>query len=90
MVNKQDDVIKLLHPFYSIEFENAYGSIERRLEGLYEVKDKWTKQELEIYVKPFIDLNVNFDTYLMKNTKIIKEKNPFDMTKEVNYFLKKF
>lgn len=90
MVNKQDDVIKLLSPYYSVEFEYCYGNAEKRLEALFEVKDMWTKGELEVYIKPFIDINANFDSYLMKNTKIIKERNPFDKEKEIAYYLKKF
>jgi hypothetical protein len=50
MVNKQDHVIKLLNPFYSIEFEKCYGSAEKRLEALFEIKNKWTKPELEAYI----------------------------------------
>lgn len=42
MVNKQDDVIRLLHPFYSQEFEFCYNSPEKRLDALFDIKDKWT------------------------------------------------
>jgi len=42
MVNKTDDVIRILDPFYSQEFEACFGSEEKRLEMLFEIKDKWT------------------------------------------------
>lgn len=42
MINKPDDVIKILHPYYSKEFDGCFGSVERRLEQLFEIKDKWT------------------------------------------------
>jgi hypothetical protein len=50
MVNKVDHVVRLLNPYYSVEFENAYGNPEKRMEALFLIKDKWTKQELEIYI----------------------------------------
>jgi hypothetical protein len=52
------------------------------------VKEKWTKNELEAFLDPFLD--VKFDTYLMKNTRMIKEKNPFNPSVEVMYYVKKF
>ena len=69
----QDHVIKFAHKYYSKEFEYCGGSAEKRLEALFNLKDKWTKGEIEAYLKPFIDLNVKLDTYLMKNTRMIKE-----------------
>ena len=90
MVNKSDHVIKRLHPFLSMEFENCNGSAEKRLEVLFQIKDKWTKKELEGYLLPFIDLTVKFDAYIMKNTRFVKERNPFDPEIEVAYYLRKF
>lgn len=43
VINKTDDVIRLLNPYYSIEFEFCYGMAEKRLEAMFTVKDKWTK-----------------------------------------------
>jgi len=60
---------------------------EKTFRDCLKSRDKWTKPELDAYVKPFIDLNQNFDAYLMKNTKIIKETNPFDPTKDIAYCL---
>ncbi len=85
-----DHVIKPLDPFFSREFEYCNASPESRLEALFKIKDRWTKCELEAYVAPFIDLTAKFDTYLMKNTRMIRDKNPFDHTKEVAYYLRKF
>lgn len=42
MINKQDDVIRLLHPYYSSEFESCFNNAEKRLDALFEIKDKWT------------------------------------------------
>ena len=90
MVNKPDDVIKLLNPYFSKEFDHCYGNPERRLEAMFDIKDKWTRAELEVYLLPFIDLNLKFDNYLLKNTRMIKEFNPFDKEKDIVYYMKKF
>lgn len=90
MLNKQDDVIRLLHPYYSSEFDACGNSHDKRLLALFEIKDRWTYQELTLYLKQFIDIGVNFDTYLLKNAKVIKEKNPFNPDKDINYYLRKF
>lgn len=85
-----DHVIKSLDPFFSPEFEYCNASAEQRLEALFKVKDRWTKGELEAYVAPFIDLTAKFDTYLMKNTRMVRDKNPFDSKLEVAYYMRKF
>lgn len=90
MVNKTDDAIKLLDPFYSPEFRGCYGNAEKRLEVMFEIKDKWTHSELVQYISQFIDIGVNFDNFLMKNTRILRDKNPFDPSRDINYYLKKF
>lgn len=90
VLNKQDDVIRLLHPYYSSEFEHCGNNHERRLDALFEIKDKWTYSELSLYLKNFTDVGVNFDNYLLKNTKILKEKNPFNQEKEITFYLRKF
>ena len=87
---KRDHVIKLLHPFYSQEFEVCAGNAELRLDALFKVKERWTRSELEAYIAPYIDLTAKFDQYLLKNTKILREKNPFDPAKEVAFYIRKF
>ena len=87
---RDDHVIKSLHIYYAEEFRHCLGSHEKRLEVLFTIKEKWTKGELETYLTPFIDLTLKFDTYLMKNTRMIREKNPFDPSQEVAYYVKKF
>ena len=57
---------------------------------MFDIKDRWTHPELYLYLKDFIDIGVNFDNYLMKNTKILREKNPFNLEKDITYYLKKF
>ena len=47
-------------------------------------------RELEIYLKDFIDLEISLDNFLMKHTRLIKEKNPFNLEKDINYYIKKF
>jgi hypothetical protein len=94
-MSKPDHVILSLHPYYDRRFEHCLGltsslCTEKRLEVLFDLKEKWTRGELDTYLMPFVDLSVKFDTYLMKNTRMIREPNPFDPTKEVAYFLKKF
>ena len=79
-----------LHPFLSPEFKDCHNSTEKRLEALFFIKNQWTKGELQYYIEPFLELGINFDSYLMKNLKVIKEKNPFDSSKEIVYYLKKF
>lgn len=94
-VSKPDHVILSFHPYYDRRFEHCLGlpsslSSEKRIAVLFDLKDKWTRGELETYMTPFVDLSVKFDTYLMKNTRMIREPNPFDPAKEVAYYLKKF
>lgn len=42
MVNKLDDVIRYLHPYNSREFDFCGSSVEKRLDKMFEIKDKWT------------------------------------------------
>lgn len=90
VMDKKDHAIRSLHPYFAPELDGCGSSAEKRLEALFALKEKWTKSELESYLTPFIDLTVKFDTYLMKNTRMIKEANPFDPSKETAYYIKKF
>jgi len=87
---RHDHIIRLLHPFYSEEFEYCDGTPQSRLDALFKIKDRWTKGELDQYIAPFIEIGANFDQYLIKNTRVIKEKNPFDSGKEVLVYMRKF
>lgn len=87
---KQDHILNLLDQYYSHNFQDCLGSAEKRLEALFQIKDKWTKSELETYLSDFIDLSVKLDAYLMKNTRIVKDKHPFIQGIEIAYYIKKF
>jgi hypothetical protein len=87
---RHDHIIRLLHPFYSDDFEFCDGTPQSRLDALFKIKDRWTKGELDHYIAPFIDIGANFDQYLIKNTRVIKEKNPFDSSREVLVYMRKF
>jgi hypothetical protein len=75
LVNKTDDIIRILDPYNSDEFLLSYGSAEKRLEKLFEIKDKWIIGELKVYLQEFIELGVNFDSYLLKNTSNQRKKS---------------
>lgn len=85
-----EDVIRVLHPFYSSEFQFCGSSAEKRLQALFEVKDKWTYGELEAFLKPFVEPGANFDSFLMKNARVMKEKNQFARERDVTYYVRKF
>jgi hypothetical protein len=90
LISNSDSVIKLLHSYYSQEFQFCGNSADKRLDVLFEIKDRWTQQELSQYLRKFIEIGQNLDAYLMKNTRIVKDKNPFDASKDIVYYLKKF
>jgi hypothetical protein len=46
--NKIDDIIKVLDPYISTEFLHYFGCAEKRLEKLFEIKEKWTHAELKV------------------------------------------
>ena len=63
---------------------------EQRLITLFDFKAKWTYEELRVYMEDFIEKGADVENFLMKNTRMVKEKNPFNEEKEVNYYIKKF
>lgn len=85
---KQGHIIRWLHPFYSDALKACMNSPDARLAALFGVKEKWTKGELEAFLEPYLDVKI--DAYLMKNTRMIKDRNPFDPQAEVMLYLKKF
>ena len=60
------------------------------MDTLFKIKERWTRSEFEAYIAPYIDLTAKFDQYLLKNTKILREKSPFDPAKEVAFYIRKF
>lgn len=87
---RHDNTIMLLNPYSSVQFQYCHESADKRLEALFRIKEKWTKAELNSYIKPFMDLSTNFDTYLLKNTRVIPDKNPFNSGLDITYYVRKF
>ncbi len=83
--DQHDDAIKLLE-IYDGVLESS--SAEARLVSLFRVKDKWTADELHIYLADWLEMG--WETFLLKNAKMLKEKNPFDESKEITYYINKF
>lgn len=89
-MNTKDDIIRILDPYNSFEIVSCDGDPQKILQNLFEIKEKWTFRELETYMSDFIDVDMNFDNFLIKFTRMIKEKNPFDESKDVNFYIRKF
>ncbi|TNV78326.1 hypothetical protein FGO68_gene5174 [Halteria grandinella] len=87
---RQDHMIILLDSLYTLKLEQCQGSIQKRLDVLFQIKEKWTKAELETYLSQFIDLTLTFDQYLMKNTRIVRDQHPFIPSADIAYYVKKF
>lgn len=75
-------MIKKLDIYYNSEFEGVFDNIEKRLEKLFMIKDKWTFNEIKNQLIEFCDPDISnkFDLWLSKNTRTIKEANPFQKT----------
>ena len=75
----EDDLLISLHPFFGMEAEEP-ENLEKRLQKLFLIKDKWTFREIQTYMIDFCDPDVSskFDVWLAKNTRQVKEPNPFD------------
>jgi hypothetical protein len=52
--------------YFGAEFKDCFDNIESRQERLFMVKDKWTTRELQTYLKPFTDpeIDAKFDVWL--------------------------
>lgn len=87
---RHDNAIMILNPYHSRQFQYCHESVDKRLEALFKIKEKWTKSELNSYIKPFVDLTTNFDSYLLKNTRVIPDKNPFNSAQDITYYVRKF
>jgi len=63
-----------------------------RLERLFLIKDKWSSSEIKSFITDFCDPEIDqkFDTWLGKNTRALKETNPFDPQVSSLYYVKKF
>lgn len=85
-----DNAIMILNPYTSRSFQYCHESADKRLEALFKIKEKWKKSELNSYIKPFVDLSTNFDSYLLKNARVIPDKNPFNSAQDITYYVRKF
>ena len=75
----EDDLLISLHPFYGMENDEP-ENLEKRLQKLFAIKDKWTAKEIQTFMIDFCDPDVSskFDVWLAKNTRQLKEPNPYD------------
>ena len=73
--------MKWLDPMMSVEFETC-TTFEKRITMMFEsIKQKWTIDELGRYLKGTLEPEQNMSVLLSRNSRTIKEKNPFDATK---------
>ena len=79
-MGSDDDLIKSLHPYFSDVFSDCFENGELRLERLFQVKEKWTIRELQSFLTDFLEpeIDAKFESWLVKNTRTLKEQNPFD------------
>ena len=88
-LHKTDTILKWLDPMLSIEFE-ACTTFEQKLAVLFTVKEKWTAGELELYLKSTLEPEQNLQVLLQRNSRTVKEQNPFDAKKTTLFYIKKF
>ena len=88
--NQSDDFIRVLDVYSSPEFFECQGEPMKVLEQLFEIKDKWSKEELKPYLEGIVEKGSSLDSFLLKSARMIKEKNPFDSSKDINLYIKKF
>lgn len=74
----------------SFEIVSYTGEPQEIKHIFFEIKEKWTFRELETYLSDFIDADMGFDNFLLKFRRMIKEKNPFDESKDINFYIRKF
>ena len=68
--NKEDTYLKYI-PESKISM-----NISKRFEVLFQVKDQWSLEELEPYVKPLVkSMNVTISELLLKHTRVAVDKN---------------
>ena len=82
--------MKWLDPMMSVEFETC-TTFEKRITMMFEsIKQKWTIDELGRYLKGTLEPEQNMTVLLSRNSRTVKEKNPFDATKSTTFYVKKF
>ena len=60
------------------------------MDCLFKLKEKWQLCELEALLSEFLEPDVKMLVMLGKNTRVVKEQNPLDKTRQVNYYIRKF
>jgi len=79
------------HIIRAIDYFTLGVTLKERINSLYNLKDKWTKSELLTFLGEFLDdFKGDLGLLLSKEFRSIKEKNPFDVSKQVTYYIKKF
>ena len=88
-IAKTDTILKYLDPMLSPEFKSSLTFVDK-LAVLFSIKEKWTIGELELYLKDTLEPEQNFQTLLQRNTRTLKEQNPFDAKRTTLFYTKKF
>jgi len=71
-----------------VDITNYSENLRERLNELYKIKDKWTLNELKIFLR---DLNINnVEEKLTNFTRLVVEANPFDSKNKINSFYLKY
>ena len=79
------------HILKAVDYYNLGENCSIRLDGLYSLKEKWTKKELEVFLSEFLeDYKEDINVMISKNLKSMKEINPFDKNEEIIFYAKKF
>ena len=87
----KESVIDKDHTIQLIDYYSLGSTIKERINSLDSIKTKWTKSELQTFCGEFLDDYKNdFNVFLSKEFKIIKERNPFDVEKEILFYIKKY
>lgn len=87
VMNYQDDIIISLD--YQVDSNLLSSTPDERFAKLFEIKTKFTREELQVYMQDFLE-GEELDKFLLRNAKISKEQHPFDEGQMIMYYLKKF
>lgn len=70
----KDDIIIALNPYFHPELAVCMENVERKIEVLFKIKEKWTARELKTILKDFCepDVDAKFDIWLNKNSRTVK------------------
>lgn len=87
----KESMIEKDHIIQSVDYYSLGSTIKERINNLDSIKKKWTKSELTTFCSEFIDDYKNdINIFLSKEYKLVKERNPFDVEKEIFLYIKKY